>query len=58
MGNIDSGVPRSFCFLVRVRGGGAAGVGGSIAPGGAVGGVVSTPGLLEDGEASSVSLSE
>ena len=31
-------MPRSLCFLVRVRGGGATGVGGGIAPGGAVGG--------------------
>ena len=31
-------MPGSFCFLVRVRGGGATGVGGGIAPGGAVGG--------------------
>ena len=38
MGNISSGVPCSLCFLVRVRGGDAPGVGGGIAPGGAVGG--------------------
>ena len=31
-------MPWSLCFLVRVRGGGATGVGGGIAPGGAVGG--------------------
>ena len=54
MGNIGSGVRWSLCFLVRVREGGATGVGRGIAPDGAVG-----SGCLdswEDGEASSVSL--
>ena len=37
MGNIGSGVPWPFCFLIRVRGGGATGVGGGIGPGGALG---------------------
>ena len=36
---MGSGVPWSFCFLVRVRGGDATGGGeGGISPGGAVGG--------------------
>ena len=39
VGNIGSGIPWSFCFLVRVRGGGATVVGGGgISPGDAVGG--------------------
>ena len=38
MGNIGSGVPWSLCFLVRIRGDGAARVGVDIASGGAVGG--------------------
>ena len=50
-------MPGSFCFLFRVRGGGATGVGGGIAPGG-VEGAISNLGMLEDGEAFSVSLSE
>ena len=37
-GEHGSGVPWPLCFLVRVRGGGAARVGVGIAPGGAVGG--------------------
>ena len=38
MKNIGSGVPWSFCFLVRVHGGGATGVGVGIIPRGSVGG--------------------
>ena len=41
VGNIGSGVSRSFCFLVRVRDDGTTGGGeggGGISPGGAIGG--------------------